>query len=133
VTLSQLQPNLVVVYFYPKNDTPGCTKEAIEFTQHLDAFTAAVAQIIGISKDSVAKHGKFRTKHELGVTLASDEASDTCERYGVWKEKSMYGKTFMGIERATFLVGSDGKVLEAWHKVRVPDHVENVLKAVQDA
>lgn len=132
VTLSQLQPKMVVVFFYPKDDTPGCTKEAIGFTEHLDAFHSAGAQIIGISKDSVAKHGKFRAKHDLGVILASDEHSDVCERYGVWKEKSMYGKTFMGIERATFLVGSDGTVLRAWPKVRVPGHVEEVLEAVQN-
>jgi peroxiredoxin Q/BCP len=133
VTLSQLQPKLVVVYFYPKDDTPGCTKEAIGFTDHLDVFKTAGAEIIGISKDSVTKHGKFRAKHELGIMLASDENSDVCERYGVWKEKSMYGKTFMGIERATFLVGPDGTVLQAWHKVRVPGHVEEVLEAVQNA
>lgn len=133
VTLSQLQPQMVVVYFYPKDDTPGCTKEAIGFTEHLEAFKAAGAQIIGISKDSVAKHGKFRAKYDLGIILASDENSDVCERYGVWKEKSMYGKTFMGIERATFLVGSDGTVLRAWPKVRVPGHVEEVLEAVQNA
>lgn len=132
VTLSQLQPQMVVVFFYPKDDTPGCTKEAIGFTEHLDAFHSAGAQIIGISKDSVAKHGKFRAKHDLGVILASDEHSDVCERYGVWKEKSMYGKTFMGIERATFLVGSDGTVLRAWPKVRVPGHVAEVLEAVQN-
>ncbi len=133
VTLSALRPKMVVVYFYPKDDTPGCTKQAIGFTVHLEAFHAAGAEIIGISKDTVAKHGKFRAKHELGVILASDAESDVCERYGVWQEKSMYGKTYMGIQRATFLVGPDGKIIRDWPKVRVPGHIEEVLEAVQNA
>ncbi len=133
VTLSALRPGKVVVYFYPKDDTPGCTKEAIGFTAHLDAFKAAGCEIIGISKDTAAKHDKFLAKHDLGVILASDAENETCEAYGVWKEKSMYGKTYMGIERSTFLIGGDGKVLTAWHKVRVPGHVEAVLEAVQNA
>ena len=133
VTLSKLRPKLVVVYFYPKDDTPGCTKQAIGFTEHLDAFKAAGAEIIGISKDTTVKHGKFRTKHDLGVILASDADSDVCERYGVWQEKSMYGKTFMGIQRATYLIGPDGKIICYWPKVRVPGHVEEVLEAVQSA
>ena len=129
ITLSALRPEKVVVYFYPKDDTPGCTKEAIGFTEKLDAFQAAGVQIIGISKDSVKKHDKFRDKYQLGLILASDEENDICEQYGVWKEKNMYGKTFMGIERSTFLIGEDGKVLRAWHKVRVPGHVDDVLEA----
>jgi peroxiredoxin Q/BCP len=133
VTLSALRPKMVVVFFYPKDDTPGCTKEAIGFTEHLDAFHAAGAEIIGISKDTAAKHSKFRAKHELGVILASDADNDVCEQFGVWKEKSMYGKTFMGIQRATFLVGPDGTVLRDWPKVSVPGHVEEVLEAVQNA
>lgn len=133
VTLSDLRPGKVVVYFYPKDDTPGCTKQAIGFTEHLAAFHAAGCEIIGISKDSVAKHDKFRAKHELGVILASDADSDVCEQYGVWKEKSMYGKTYMGIERSTFLVGGDGKLLREWRKVKVPGHVDEVLDAAQSA
>ena len=133
VTLSALRPGMAVVYFYPKDDTPGCTKEAIGFTEHLDAFKAAGCEVIGISKDTAAKHDKFLAKHDLGVILASDAEAETCEAYGVWKEKSMYGKTYMGIERSTFLVGGDGKVLNAWHKVRVLGHVEAVLEAVQNA
>ncbi len=133
VTLSDLRPGKAVVYFYPKDDTPGCTKESIGFTEHLDAFKAAGCEIIGISKDTVAKHEKFLAKHSLGVILASDADDQVCEAFGVWKEKSMYGKTYMGIERSTFLVGSDGKVLNAWHRVRVPGHVEAVLEAAQNA
>ncbi|MEM7471012.1 MAG: peroxiredoxin [Pseudomonadota bacterium] len=133
VTLSDLRPGKAVVYFYPKDDTPGCTKESIAFTQHLDAFKAAGTTIIGISKDTVAKHDKFITKHDLGVILGSDAEAETCEAYGVWKEKSMYGKTYMGIERSTFLIGGDGKVLKEWRKVKVPGHVEAVLEAAQSA
>ncbi len=133
VTLSDLRPSKVVVYFYPKDDTPGCTKEAIGFTERLDAFKAAGVEVIGVSKDTAAKHDKFVTKHNLGVILASDAEAETCEAYGVWKEKSMYGKTYMGIERSTFLIGSDGTVLNAWQKVRVPGHVAAVLEAAQAA
>ncbi|MCY4335464.1 MAG: thioredoxin-dependent thiol peroxidase [Litoreibacter sp.] len=133
VTLSELRPGKVVVYFYPKDDTPGCTKEAIGFTEHLDAFKAADTTIIGISKDTAAKHDKFVAKHNLGVILASDAEDEVCEAFGVWKEKSMYGKTYMGIERSTFLIGGDGTILKEWRKVKVPGHVEAVLEAVQEA
>lgn len=133
ITLSALRPSKVVLYFYPKDDTSGCTKQAIGFTEHLETFKAAGVEVIGVSKDSVKKHDKFRDKHSLGVILASDEQSDVCETYGVWKEKSMYGKTYMGIERSTFLIGSDGVIEQAWPKVRVPGHVEAVLEAVQSA
>lgn len=131
VTLSGLRPKAVVLYFYPRDDTSGCTKEAIAFTESLADFEAAGAVILGVSKDTVAKHDKFRDKHELGVTLLSDAESDVCERYGVWVEKSMYGKTYMGIERATFLIGGDGAVAEVWRKVKVPGHAEAVLEAVK--
>src|SRR6056297_1805121 len=107
ITLSALKPHKVVLYFYPRDDTSGCTKEAIAFTEHLDAFEAAGAMILGVSKDSVAAHDKFRDKHGLKVALLSDEGSDVCERYGVWGEKSMYGKKFMGITRATFLIDGE--------------------------
>lgn len=133
LTLSALQPQKVVLYFYPKDDTPGCTKEAIGFTEKRTDFEAAGASVIGVSKDPVPKHNKFRDKHELDVILVSDENGSTCEDYGVWIEKKMYGKTFMGIERTTFLIGADGKILQIWRKVRVPGHVGTVLEAVQNA
>lgn len=131
VTLSELRGQNVVVYFYPKDDTPGCTKEAIAFTEHLDAFKAANTVIIGVSKDTVAKHDKFKAKHNLGVILGSDEDGAMIETYGVWVEKNMYGKKYMGIQRATFLIGEDGTVQASWPKVRVPGHVEAVLDAAQ--
>ena len=131
ITLSALQPKAVVLYFYPKDDTPGCTKEAIAFTDHLAAFDVAGAVIVGVSKDPVAKHDKFITKHALKVALVSDEESDVCERYGVWVEKNMYGKKYMGIERATFLIDGSGKIAQVWRKVKVPGHVEAVLEAAQ--
>lgn len=131
LTLSDLRPRKIVLYFYPKDDTSGCTKEAVAFTEHLAAFEAAGAVVIGVSKDSVAAHDKFVKKHELGVILVSDEGTDVCERYGVWTEKSMYGRKYMGIERSTFLIDKTGTVARAWHKVKVPGHAEDVLKAVQ--
>ncbi|MEO1328040.1 MAG: thioredoxin-dependent thiol peroxidase [Pseudomonadota bacterium] len=131
VSLSDLKGKLVVLYFYPKADTSGCTKQAIAFTDMLDAFTAAGAVVIGVSKDPVKKLDKFKDKHELGVILASDEEGDVCERYGVWVEKSMYGKKYMGIERSTFLIGADGALKQVWRKVKVPGHVEQVLEAVK--
>lgn len=131
ITLSSLQPKAVVLYFYPKDDTPGCTKEAIAFTDHLADFDAAGAVIIGVSKDPVAKHDKFIAKHELKIALVSDEESDVCEQYGVWVEKNMYGKKYMGIERATFLIDGSGKIAQVWRKVKVPGHAEAVLEAVK--
>lgn len=131
LTLSALRPHAVVLYFYPRDDTSGCTLEAIDFTAQLTAFEAAGAKVIGVSKDSVESHAKFRTKHALGLTLVSDADGDLCETYGVWVEKSMYGKTFMGIERATFLIGGTGVVRQVWRKVKVPGHVEAVLDAVR--
>ena len=120
----------VVLYFYPRDDTPGCIKEAIGFTEQLEAFAASGAIVLGVSKDTVAKHEKFIAKHDLKIALLSDEHGDVCERYGVWVEKNMYGKTYMGIERATFLI-SDGKIARAWRKVKVPGHVDAVLDAVR--
>lgn len=120
----------VVLYFYPKDDTPGCTKEAIGFTEHLDDFAAAGAHILGVSKDTVAKHEKFIAKHDLKIALLSDENGDVCERYGTWGEKQMYGKTYMGIERATFLI-LNGKIARIWRKVKVPGHVEDVLSTIR--
>ena len=131
VTLSALRGSPVVLYFYPRDDTSGCTKEAIAFTGLKDAFEAAGVKVFGISKDSVASHDKFVSKHDLGVTLLSDEGSDTCEKYGVWKEKSMYGKTFWGIERSTFLIDAEGRIAREWRKVKVPGHAEEVLEAAK--
>ena len=120
-----------VVYFYPKDDTAGCTREAQDFTALAGDFATAGVQVIGVSKDSLAAHGKFRTKYDLGVTLASDPDGIACEAWRVWVEKSMYGRKYMGIERATFLVGSDGRIERVWHKVKVPGHAAEVLAAVQ--
>jgi peroxiredoxin Q/BCP len=131
ITLSALRPGKAVVYFYPKDDTPGCTTEAINFTRLKDAFAAAGATVIGISKDSVASHDKFCRKHGLGVVLASDEAGTVCEDWGVWVEKSMYGKKYFGVERSTFVVDGSGRVSHAWPKVKVPGHAEEVLAAVR--
>ena len=131
VTLSALRPGKVVLYFYPKDDTPGCTLEAQDFNAKLGDFTAAGATVIGISKDSVKSHDKFCRKHGLSIVLASDESGQTCEDYGVWLEKSMYGKTYMGIERATFLIDGSGTVARVWPKVAVKGHADEVLAAVR--
>ena len=129
--LSDFAGKNIVLYFYPKDDTPGCTKESIGFTENVDAFAALNTVILGISKDSVKKHDKFIAKHNLKIALLSDEEGDVCERYGTWVEKNMYGKTYMGIERATYLIGTDGRIAQVWRKVRVPGHVDAVLDAVK--
>ena len=116
-----------VIFFFPRADTSGCTKEAISFSGFLDAFAAAGCGVIGISKDSAAKQAKFRAKHGLTCLLGADDTTDICERFGVWMEKSMYGKTYMGIQRATFILASDGTCLAAWPKVKVVGHAEEVL------
>ncbi|MEJ6401653.1 thioredoxin-dependent thiol peroxidase [Yoonia sp. 2307UL14-13] len=131
VNLSDFAGKNVVLYFYPRDDTSGCTKEAIGFSENLQAFDDLNTVILGVSKDSVKKHDKFVSKHDLKVILLSDEEGDVCERYGVWVEKSMYGKKYMGIERATFLIGADGKIAQVWRKVKVPGHVDAVLDAVK--
>ena len=130
VSLASLKGQRVVVYFYPKDDTPGCTQEALNFTEAAKAFAGAKTVVVGISRDSVAKHDKFAAKHGLSVVLASDEDGKVCNRYGVWVEKTLYGRTFMGIERATFLIDSKGVITRVWRKVRVPGHVEDVLEEV---
>ncbi|WP_376872233.1 thioredoxin-dependent thiol peroxidase [Albirhodobacter sp. R86504] len=127
ISLSELRGKAVILYFYPKDDTPGCTTEALDFTRLAPEFAAAGAQVLGISKDTIAKHGKFCAKHALGIALLSDETGDTCERYGVWTEKNMYGKTYMGITRATFLIDGQGKIAQIWPKVKVAGHAEDVL------
>lgn len=131
VTLSDQRPAPVVLFFYPRADTSGCTKEAVAFTQLAKDFEAAGARVFGLSKDPVKKLDKFRDKHDLGIPLLSDEEDDVCEKYGVWKEKSMYGKTYMGIERTTVLIGGDGAIVRIWPKVKVPGHAEEVLEAVK--
>ena len=130
ISLSALRPGKVVLYFYPKDDTPGCTLEAQDFTARLADFTAAGASVIGLSKDSVKAHDKFCKKHGLSIVLASDEGGTTCEDYGVWLEKSMYGKTYMGIERTTVLIDGAGVVARVWNKVSVKGHADEVLAAV---
>jgi peroxiredoxin Q/BCP len=119
----------LVLYFYPKDDTAGCTTEALGFTARLADFEAANTAVLGISKDSVRSHDKFRDKHKLAVPLLSDEDGSVVEAFGTWVEKSMYGRKYMGIERSTFLVGPDGTVAQVWRNVKVPGHVEQVLAA----
>ena len=130
ITLSALRGRAVVIYFYPKDDTSGCTAEACGFGEQLPHFEKVDATIIGISKDSVASHDKFKAKYNLPFTLASDAGGDVTERYGAWAEKNMYGRKYMGIERSTFLIDKDGIVRAIWRKVKVPGHVDAVLKAV---
>ncbi len=131
VKLSDFKGKKVVLYFYPKDDTQGCTKEAIGFTESLAKFKRAGAVVIGASKDTVEKHAKFRDKHDLKIPLVSDEDGSLCKDYGVWKKKMNYGKSYMGIERSTFLIDEKGKVARVWRKVRVASHVDEVLDAVK--
>ena len=130
--LSEMIGHNVIIYFYPKDDTPGCTKEACEFRDSLPDFSKSSSKIIGISKDTVAKHDKFKSKYELPFTLGADVEGAVCEAYGTWVEKSMYGRQYMGIERATFLVDREGVVQGIWRKVKVKGHVEEVLATVQN-
>nr|WP_323778668.1 thioredoxin-dependent thiol peroxidase [Amylibacter sp.] len=131
VSLSDYAGKAVVLYFYPRDDTPGCTKESIGFTESAALFDAAGAVVVGVSKDSVKSHDKFVAKHNLGIVLASDENDTLCEDMGVWVEKNMYGKKYMGIERATFLIDGAGVIQQIWRKVKVPGHVDAVLDAVK--
>jgi peroxiredoxin Q/BCP len=121
----------LVLYFYPKDDTPGCTTEALEFTARLPEFEAAGTAVLAISKDSVKSHDRFRDKHGLSVPLLSDESGAVVEKFGLWGEKKMYGRTFMGVERATYLVDADGFVRRVWRSVKVSGHVEEVLEAAR--
>jgi len=127
ISLSDLKGKAVVLYFYPKDDTSGCTAEAIDFSALGAQFEAANAVVIGISPDSVKSHDKFAAKHSLTVMLAADEDKSALEAYGVWKEKSMYGKKYVGVERTTFLISPDGKIAKVWSKVKVPGHAQAVL------
>jgi peroxiredoxin Q/BCP len=130
-TLADAVDKNLVLYFYPKDDTPGCTKEAISFSENLDTFKDQNTVVLGISRDTVSKHDKFITKFDLRIQLISDENGSLCKAFGTWVEKKMYGKTYMGIERATFLINDKGEVAQIWRKVKVPGHVEDVLATVK--
>lgn len=130
--LSDMRGEKVLVYFYPKDDTSGCTAESCSFNENLKSLERLGCAVVGISKCSVKKHDKFKEKYGLQFPLASDENSDVCERYGVWAEKSMYGRKYMGIERTTFLIDEHGKIARIWNKVKVPGHTEEVLEALKD-
>lgn len=131
-TLSEKRGSPVILFFYPKDNTPGCTKEAIGFSEHLDAFKKLGCLVVGMSPDPVKNHDKFVAKHELTTTLISDEEKTTLEAYGVWVEKSMYGKKYMGVNRSTLIIDAEGNIAKAWHKVKVPGHVEEVLATAQE-
>lgn len=133
VKLSDYIGRKIVLFFYPKDDTSGCTAEAIDFSSLKQEFEAAGTSVLGMSPDSVRKHDKFKQKHDLSVPLLSDEEKTTLNKYGVWVEKSMYGRKYMGVERSTFLIGPDGKIIRAWRKVTVPGHAQEVLEAARIA
>lgn len=131
VSLAALKGKTVVLFFYPKDDTPGCTTESVGFSQARADFEAAGAVVVGVSKDTAAKHGKFRAKHALTVELGSDADSDVIERYGAWVQKKLYGREYMGIDRSTFLIDGEGVIRRIWRKVKVPGHVQQVLEAAR--
>jgi len=131
VTLASLKGANVVLYFYPKDDTPGCTVEACAFRDSLPRFKRMNAKVFGVSKDSLARHGKFAARYELPFPLISDEDGSICDSYGTWVEKSLYGRKYMGIERATYLIDDTGVIREIWRKVKVKGHAEEVLEAVK--
>lgn len=131
VSLKEFKGQKLVLYFYPKDDTSGCTKESCEFNENIKAFERIGSAIVGISKDSVKRHDKFKEKYGFKFKLGSDEQSDTCERYGVWVEKSMYGRKYMGIERTTFLIDEAGKIAHVWPKVKIDGHVDDVMNTIK--
>jgi peroxiredoxin Q/BCP len=131
VRLTELRGKIVVLFFYPQDNTQTCTVEAIDFSKFNDAFREAGAVVIGISPDSLKKHANFRKKHGLTTPLAADESREAIEAYGVWGEKTMFGRKYMGVIRSTFLIGRDGKIARVWRKVRVPRHAEEVLEAAK--
>ena len=133
IKLGDFKDQMLVLYFYPKDDTPGCTTEAKDFSAMAKQFTKAGAAVVGVSRDPMTRHEKFAGKHELDLILASDEDGKVCDAYGVWVEKQNYGRTYMGIQRSTFLIGPDKKVIRIWPKVRVKGHAEEVLEAVKSA
>lgn len=131
LSLSDFKGRNLVLYFYPKTDTPGCTKEAIAFNGLKRAFAKADTEIVGVSADPVKAHDKFRDKYGLKIALASDESKKMLTAYGAWGEKSMYGRKFMGVRRTTFLIGPDGRIVQVWENVKVPGHAEAVLEAAE--
>jgi len=131
ISLFNLKGQALVLYFYPKDDTAGCTKEAVGFSENLKKFERLGVNVVGVSKDTVASHDRFKTKYKLKLTLASDPDIEAAQSYGVWGEKSLYGRKYMGMERATFLIDAKGVIREIWRKVKVPSHVEAVLAAAK--
>lgn len=129
--LSDLRGSPVVLYFYPKDDTSGCTSQAIDFSEHKSEFDAMGVAVVGMSPDSSKSHEKFKAKHDLSIDLVSDPDKTVLQDYGVWVEKSMYGRKYMGVERSTFLISADGTIAEVWRKVKVPGHVDAVMEAVK--
>ena len=130
IDLKNYRPNLIVLFFYPRDNTSSCTKEAKDFTENLKLFNSAKVSVFGVSKDSIKSHEKFVKKQDLAISLLSDENGSVCEDFGVWKEKAMYGKTYMGIERSTFLIDGQGLVIKEWRKVKVAGHVKEVLQVI---
>ena len=130
IDLKNYRPNLIVLFFYPRDNTSSCTKEAKDFTENLKLFNSAKVNVFGVSKDSIESHEKFVKKQDLAISLLSDENGSVCEDFEVWKEKSMYGKTYMGIERSTFIIDGKGLVIKEWRKVKVADHVKEVLQVI---
>ena len=131
IDIKDFRPNMVVLFFYPRDNTSSCTREAKDFTENIEFFNDLNINVFGISKDSITSHEKFIKKQNLKMPLLSDEAGSVCEDFGVWKEKSMYGKIYMGIERSTFIIDGSGSVTHEWRKVKVANHVEEVLEAIK--
>ena len=131
IDIKDFRPNMVVLFFYPRDNTSGCTREAKDFTENIEFFNDLNINVFGISKDSITSHEKFIKKQNLTIPLLSDEAGSVCEDFGVWKEKSMYGKIYMGIERSTFIIDGSGSVTHEWRKVKVANHVAEVLETVK--
>ena len=132
IDLKKLRPNIIVIFFYPRDNTSSCTKEAKDFSENIKFFNDAGVSIFGISKDSVESHQKFVKKQNLRISLLSDAEGNVCEDFGVWKEKSMYGKTYMGIERSTFIIDKSGVVVKEWRKVKVAGHVDEVMEVIRN-
>ena len=131
IDLKNFKPNPIVLFFYPRDNTSGCTKEAKDFTENLELFDEVKVSVFGVSKDSIESHKKFIKKQELAISLLSDKDGTVCEDFGVWKEKSMYGKTYMGIERSTFIIDGKGLIVKEWRKVKVANHVNEVLQEIE--
>mgnify|MGYP003592738634 FL=1 len=131
ITLSDYKGKKVVLYFYPKDSTPGCTQQACDFRDNFERLTTKDVIVLGVSRDSITKHQNFKKKNELPFLLLSDEKSDVCEKYGVWKEKMNYGKKYFGIERSTFLIDEKGEVVKEWRKVKVKGHIDEILDQIE--